>query len=288
MTRPFRHAVHLEREYRGRLLRRVRAIATRHHEATRTDETPRLAPVVGLLALARQIGRFIGRQVTAMIAALAARGAPVRVPTGRTLPAMGQSAPVVLAPEPSPTEMAAYSTWAAAETAAIEAMEARLVAELPVRPDALARAETRARGIAREGVGWLTGMVQEVRAVDAGVTGYFWRGMLDDIERDAHLELEGQFVRWDEPPIAEANGDRYHAGQTHIAGAGASFLWTPTRSNRGSPPSDQAAFPPPDGEPAAYGYEPRGAAGVRGGASVWRVRPVRRHHTPGRRAPCRP
>lgn len=56
-----------------------------------------------------------------------------------------------------------------------------------------------------------TAMV-EARAKFVGSDGYIWRTTGDVDVRDRHRKLEGKFIRWDNPPIAGQNGERYHAG----------------------------------------------------------------------------
>ncbi len=225
----FRHAHHLEREYRGRLLRRVRALATQHSEANRKDDAPTIAPVLGLIATAKQVGRFVGKQVRAMIAAAIGKGAPFVLPQRRTLPVLEEGvAPIVVDPPPSVAEQVLFATWAERERVAIEANEARLLAEIGTRPDALERAEKGARNIAREGVGWLTGRTVEALQRGAGVQAYVWRGMLDEKERETHVALEGTAQRWDDPPISEVAGERFHPGQAWNCRCFADVLWDPT------------------------------------------------------------
>ena len=210
MTRPFRlrHATALEQEYRARLFRRARAIAVAHHEATRTDGYLAPMALAAFLTLAQQIGRFVGRQVDAEIRRAAAAGKPVRPPAAR------ETVPGLVWTAPPPGEVAFYQTWSDVERRAVEDSESQLAAELSQgMPDALARALTRATGIASRGVTWATGAVVEQRQRAAGIRGYVWRGMLDERERDTHVELEDTFHRWDDPPPSEANGDRNHPGQ---------------------------------------------------------------------------
>lgn len=48
-----------------------------------------------------------------------------------------------------------------------------------------------------------------------GAERYIWRTMQDDLVRPAHQDLNDTLQRWDDPPVAEANGDRYHPGEMH-------------------------------------------------------------------------
>lgn len=206
--RPFRHATAIEREYRDRLIARLRSIATTHHESRRHDSY--LAPIGGLVALARQVGRFIGAQVNRMLVVLALAGAPVVLPRSRVV------TEAIAVPEPpSAAETALYGTWANAQALAVGANENRLAVELLARPDAEARAESRAKQIARDGIGWLTGKIVETRQRQAGVVGYIWNTCEDDRVREMHAALQDSFQRWDDPPITNVNGDRNHAGQDY-------------------------------------------------------------------------
>lgn len=56
-------------------------------------------------------------------------------------------------------------------------------------------------------------VLTEARARHIGSEGYFWRTSLDGDVRKEHKRLEGKFIRWDEPPIAGPDGERYHAGR---------------------------------------------------------------------------
>jgi len=64
----------------------------------------------------------------------------------------------------------------------------------------------RARLIARDQVGKMTGAIQEVRQKSLGVTEYIWRTSQDDRVRDGsdgpadHVDLDGTTQKWSEPP----------------------------------------------------------------------------------------
>jgi len=58
----------------------------------------------------------------------------------------------------------------------------------------------RAELIARDQIGKLNGDLTEYRQRNIGVTSYFWRGVLDERERDEHVAREGQEFQWDDPP----------------------------------------------------------------------------------------
>lgn len=62
----------------------------------------------------------------------------------------------------------------------------------------------RARVIARDQLGKLSGQVQRYRQKEAGVTHYIWRTMEDGRVRPEHALLDGKKISWDAPP-AEAN-----------------------------------------------------------------------------------
>jgi uncharacterized protein with gpF-like domain len=78
----------------------------------------------------------------------------------------------------------------------------------------------RANLIARTEVARTASGLLEARAVHVGSEGYIWRSAGDSDVRNkdgnpigSHRLLNGKFIRWDSPPIASTNGDRYHAGQ---------------------------------------------------------------------------
>lgn len=66
--------------------------------------------------------------------------------------------------------------------------------------DRLGIAEDRAALIARDQVGKFYGAVQQARQEDLGLTHYFWRGTLDNRERDEHVLREGERFAWDDAP----------------------------------------------------------------------------------------
>lgn len=74
-------------------------------------------------------------------------------------------------------------------------------------------AESRANLIAHTEVARTASTLTEARALNVGSPGYIWRTSLDSDVREDHRELEGQFVPWDKPPIADKRtGRRAHAG----------------------------------------------------------------------------
>lgn len=66
--------------------------------------------------------------------------------------------------------------------------------------DRLGVAETDAARIANDQVGKLMGELNMVRQTALGITGYTWRGMLDNRERAEHEDREGEHFEWDDPP----------------------------------------------------------------------------------------
>ena len=74
-------------------------------------------------------------------------------------------------------------------------------------------AKSRADLIARTEVSRTASTLTEARALHVGSPGYFWRTAGDGDVREDHRELEGKFIRWDQPPIADKRtGRRAHAG----------------------------------------------------------------------------
>lgn len=57
-----------------------------------------------------------------------------------------------------------------------------------------------ARRIARDQIGKLNAQVNQDRQEALGVTGYIWRGAMDNRERDEHRDREGKHFEWDDPP----------------------------------------------------------------------------------------
>ena len=73
----------------------------------------------------------------------------------------------------------------------------------------------RANLIAVTEVARTASLLVQVRAEYAGSSGYVWRTARDARVRKEHKELEGQFIKWNEPPVAGSNGERAHAGQIY-------------------------------------------------------------------------
>src|SRR5208337_3925490 len=72
--------------------------------------------------------------------------------------------------------------------------------------------ESRATLIARTEIARSHAIIQEARAKWIGSEGYLWRTLKDPQVREIHKELEGQYFKWDDPPIAEKNGTKHHPG----------------------------------------------------------------------------
>lgn len=60
--------------------------------------------------------------------------------------------------------------------------------------------ENRARLIARDQVGKLSGQLTMLRQTEAGITHYIWRTMRDERVRKSHAEKEGKTFAWSNPP----------------------------------------------------------------------------------------
>lgn len=73
--------------------------------------------------------------------------------------------------------------------------------------------KARANTIARTEVSRATTLFTQARAEALGSNGYIWRTSEDSDVRDEHRELNGQFFKWSDPPIADKRtGTRAHAG----------------------------------------------------------------------------
>lgn len=70
----------------------------------------------------------------------------------------------------------------------------------------------RATLIARTETAKAASLLTQARAQHIGSTGYIWRTAADKDVRLAHKPLEGTFHGWNDPPIAELNGQRHHPG----------------------------------------------------------------------------
>lgn len=71
-------------------------------------------------------------------------------------------------------------------------------------------AASRAKLIARTETGRASTALTQARAISAGSEGYIWRTAEDGDVRQSHAGMEGQFVRWTNPP--ELDGMTGHAG----------------------------------------------------------------------------
>jgi SPP1 gp7 family putative phage head morphogenesis protein len=72
---------------------------------------------------------------------------------------------------------------------------------------------SRATLIARTEVSRTASTLTQARAESIGSEGYFWTTSHDGDVRSDHKELDGQFITWDNPPIADKrSGARAHAG----------------------------------------------------------------------------
>jgi SPP1 gp7 family putative phage head morphogenesis protein len=68
----------------------------------------------------------------------------------------------------------------------------------------------RARLIARTEVGRTATELTKARAASVGSEGYVWRTSEDGDVRESHADMQGRFVRWDDPPTLD--GLTGHAG----------------------------------------------------------------------------
>ena len=70
--------------------------------------------------------------------------------------------------------------------------------------------KSRAKLIARTEIGRASTALTQTRALTVGSTGYIWRTAHDGDVRHSHQKMEGEFVRWDNPPTLD--GMTGHAG----------------------------------------------------------------------------
>jgi SPP1 gp7 family putative phage head morphogenesis protein len=75
--------------------------------------------------------------------------------------------------------------------------------------------KSHARLIARTETARTASLLTESRALHLGSPGYWWRTVKDSDVRPLHKKLEGNFIPWDNPPVAGENGERAHAGQIY-------------------------------------------------------------------------
>ncbi|EPT4022349.1 phage minor head protein [Enterobacter roggenkampii] len=71
-------------------------------------------------------------------------------------------------------------------------------------------AKSRANLIARTEIGRASTALTQARALSIGSEGYIWRTADDGDVRHSHAQMEGKFVRWDNPPTLD--GLTGHAG----------------------------------------------------------------------------
>ncbi|WP_230623739.1 phage minor head protein [Chromobacterium violaceum] len=72
---------------------------------------------------------------------------------------------------------------------------------------------SRAKLIARTEVSRTASTLTQARAQHIGSTGYIWRTCGDSDVRSDHRVLNGKFIPWDQPPVADSRtGARAHAG----------------------------------------------------------------------------
>lgn len=92
------------------------------------------------------------------------------------------------------------------------------------RPDAIARlietkysqGKRKAAFLASQEVRLLKGTFDRERAKSVGSKKYVWRGRMDAKERDSHVELEGEVIFIDSPPVVDhKTGRRAHAGEDY-------------------------------------------------------------------------
>jgi SPP1 gp7 family putative phage head morphogenesis protein len=67
--------------------------------------------------------------------------------------------------------------------------------------------------IARTETARVSSLLTEVRAKHVGSEGYIWRTVRDRRVRKSHKDMEGKFIRWDDPPVVDQGVPPYHAGQ---------------------------------------------------------------------------
>lgn len=75
-------------------------------------------------------------------------------------------------------------------------------------------AESRATLIARTETARAASVLTQARAQHIGSEGYIWRTANDSDVRHSHKEMNGKFVRWDNPPTL-SDGTTTHAGQIY-------------------------------------------------------------------------
>ena len=86
--------------------------------------------------------------------------------------------------------------------------------ERQVHAELAHKAHSRAVLIARTETAKAATALTQARSQSMGVTHYIWMTANDADVREAHQKLQGTIQRWDDPPIAEANGERHHPGMS--------------------------------------------------------------------------
>jgi len=74
--------------------------------------------------------------------------------------------------------------------------------------------EARAMLIARTEIAKANSTMTQARSAALGSTAYIWRTAGDEAVRESHAEMEGEVVRWDQPPTL-SDGTTTHAGQIY-------------------------------------------------------------------------
>lgn len=70
--------------------------------------------------------------------------------------------------------------------------------------------ERRAKLIAVDQIGKANSALTKQRQADAGIDGYIWRGVLDNRERQIHVDREGKRFKWSSPPSDGHPGQPIH------------------------------------------------------------------------------
>lgn len=92
------------------------------------------------------------------------------------------------------------------------------------RPDAIARliqtkygqSKRKAKFLSSQETRLMKGTFDRERAKSVGSQKYVWRGRMDAKERDSHVELEGEVIFIDSPPVVDhKTGRRAHAGEDY-------------------------------------------------------------------------
>lgn len=73
----------------------------------------------------------------------------------------------------------------------------------------------RATLIARTETARVASSLTMARALHIGSPGYVWRTVKDSRVRASHRKMEGQFIRWEDPPTPDPGMPPYHAGMTY-------------------------------------------------------------------------